>query len=323
MVRIRGRETPFLARQQIGRRDFFLLERVGSAWRERYRAFDPLAGPGGDFFVVQVSPQGPEVEQLLHVGRRLKGEGLPRAVAVDRRQDGVWIVWSWVDGISLADYFAHLRAGRRPPVGPAEAVRLVHGLAHAVSQLHQRAQVVHADIQPANVILTDHPSRLRLIDFGNAWTIQTTVQRVAGDGFHPCYAAPELQRGLIQVGFAADQFSVHVLLYELLTAHIPYAGLGGKSGLPEFLAGTQNSLAPPSRHSAACHELPRSLGNELDAVVCRGLALTAADRYPDRHAWLDALGQLLTRLRQPPRELPPIERTLTGALRWFIGRAVD
>ena len=45
MVNIRGRNRPYLERRRIRRREYFLLERIGSPFRESYLAFDRLAGP--------------------------------------------------------------------------------------------------------------------------------------------------------------------------------------------------------------------------------------------------------------------------------------
>jgi serine/threonine protein kinase len=317
MVRVRGRPRQFISRCRVRRRDYYLLEQIGSPFRERYLAFDPLAGPGGDFFLVQSCPSGRTTEQQLRVWRRLKDDSFPRVVEWQQINGATTVVLTWVDGISLKEYFEHLRAGRRPPVDPGQAVRLIHGLANAVCKLHAKFRVAHGDIQPANVIITSHPSRLVLIDFGSAWTAEAAARREEGDGHHRCYAAPELQTNLTPVGFHADQFSVSVLLYELLTQQLPYGGLGGKAGRPEFIAQTKNSLAPPSQHSKACKSLPRSLRELIDSVAVRGLALDPAERFPDRHAWLDALFEVSARFRLAP-ETPAGASALTRVIEWFV-----
>ena len=140
---------------------------------------------------------------------------------MERHGNDVEAVFTWIDGITLAEYLENIRKGRRPPVSPREAVRLIHGLANAVSKLHNKEQIAHGDIQPPNVIVTDHPSRLILIDFGSAWPTEQSAFREAGDGLHRCYAPPELQREGRLSGFSADQFSVSVLFYELLTLQLP------------------------------------------------------------------------------------------------------
>jgi serine/threonine protein kinase len=196
-------------------------------------------------------------------------------------------------------------------------MRLIHGLANAVCKLRTKFRVAHGDIQPANVILTSHPSRLVLIDFGSAWTAEAAARRHEGDGHHRWYAAPELQTNATPVGFHADQFSVSVLLYELLTQQLPYGGLGGKAGRPEFIARTKNSLVPPSQCSKPCRSLPRPLRELIDSVAVRGLALDPAERFSDRHVWLDALFEVSARFRLAP-ETSAAASTLTRVIGWFV-----
>lgn len=316
-VNVRGRASAYLDRLRIRRREYFLLESIGSPFRERYLAFDPYQGPGGDFFLVQRWTKSSASDQFLRVLRKLKDDAFPRVCEWQPRDNGFDVALTWAEGISLAEYFEHLRAGRRPSVDPSQAVRLIHGLAQGVCKLHHRPQVAHGDIQPANVVITSHTSRLVLIDFGSAWTMQTTAFRVDGDGHHRCYAAPELQRPGVADGFLADQFSVSVLLYELLTQQLPYGGLGGKAGRPEFCGKAADALSPPSHSSALCKNLPQSLRDGIDRVTLRGLALDPAQRYPDRHPWLDDLFEVSARFRLSP-ELPPIESALTRVIQWFV-----
>ena len=317
MVNVRGRPRPYLDCWRIRRRDYFLLESVGSPFRERYLAFDPYQGPDGDFVLVQRWSKNPASDQFLRVLRKLKDDAFPRVCEWQLRDGGFDVALTWADGISLAEYFEHLHAGRRPPVDPGQAVRLIRSIAHGVCKLHHQPQVAHGDIQPANVVLTSHTSRLVLIDFGSAWTMQTAAFRVDGDGHHRCYAAPELQRAGIADGFLADQFSVSMLLYELLTQQLPYGGLGGKAGRPEFIGKAGDTLVPPSRISSLCGNLPQSLRDGIDRVALRGLALDPAQRYPDRHPWLNDLFEVSARFRLSP-ELPPMESALTRVIQWFV-----
>jgi serine/threonine protein kinase len=224
---------------------------------------------------------------------------------------------TWIEGITLAEYLANIRAGRRPHVDPAHAIRMVHGLAAAITRLHHKLQISHGDVQPSNVVVTSHPSRLVLIDFGSAWTTQQTALREGGDGQQLAYAAPELQTPRVIAGFAADQFSASVILYELLTRQLPYGGLGGKAGRTEFVGRTTGALIPPSKACDACGALPRSLGELLDRVVMRGLALRPDDRYPDRHAWLGDLFETVARFRIPPPSTTA-ENLLMRVVRRFV-----
>ena len=316
-VNVRGLKRAYLDCRRIRRRDYFLLERVGSPFRESYLAFDFFAGPGGNFFLVQSLPVGKATEQLLRVLSRLKSDAFPRVVEWQKRRHQIDVALTWTEGISLADYLQNIREGRRPPVEPAQALRLVNGLAHAVCHPQRHLEVSHGDIQPANLIVTSHPSRLQLIDFGSAWTTDWTTRRSEGDGHHRCYTAPEHQTGIAAASLLSDQFSVSVLLFELLTAQLPYGGLGGKAGRPEFIKRAADTLVPPSQISPSCKQLPRSLRDRLDALVLRGLAFKPDSRYPDHATWLNDWKELSALFHIAP-ELSPIENMLTRVIGWFL-----
>jgi len=279
-----------------------------------------LAGPGGNFFQVQFWSDGTAAVRNLRLLKRFKDDAFPQVLEWERHTSGHAVALTWVEGISLAEYFDHLRHARRPPVDPGQAVRLVRGLANGVCRLHTELRICHGDIQPANVVLTSHPSRLTLIDFGSAWTYESAVGRDKGDGVHPNYSAPEVLAAQCVSGFHADQFSVSVLFYELLTQRLPYQGLGGQAGLSPWSKTAAQALVPPSELTPVGDKLPHALKQRLDDVVLRGLALRPEERFPDRHAWLDALFELHARFRLPS-ESNSKEHWLTRLIAWCSGQA--
>ena len=300
----------YLERRQILRRGYFLLEQVGNPSRKNFKAFDPLAGPGGSFFLVQSLPWTKTTDQLLRVVRRLKNDSFPRVVEWEKHEDRIDVASNWFDGITLEEYLQNIRNGG-PRVEPSHAVRLVKGLVHAVSQLHLHMQVTHGDIRPPNVIVSSRPARLHLIDFGSAWTTDWTTQRTEGDGHQRCYAAPELQSGNTVVSPACDVFSLSVLLFELLTTELPYDGIGGKAGRPEHISKAGNTLVPPSHLSESCRNLPRSLRCKLDDIVLRGLSFDPDVRFANHTAWKNEWDELSSEFRSKPR-MTPGETWITG-----------
>ena len=105
--------------------------------------------------------------------------------------------------------------------------RLIAELARALEYCHGRG-VIHRDIKPSNILLDDQ-GRGHLIDFGIAHLdseegVSLHTQNLVGT---PAYLSPEqIDQGRVGVSAASDQFSLGVVLYELLTLTQPFAREG-------------------------------------------------------------------------------------------------
>ncbi len=145
-----------------------------------------------------------------------------------------------------------------------------------------------------------------------------TTRRIDGDGHHRCYAAPELQNGTAPVSLASDQFSVSVLLYELLTLQ-PCRTAASEAKLDDQSSNRAGCRyhGTSSQISSSCQQLPRSLRDRLDALLLRGLSLNPEERCPDHNSWLNDWQELSARFRITP-ELPQIENALTRVIGWFV-----
>lgn len=317
-IRIRGRSHSILGRIKVRRREYLLLEELAQVDRPSWKAFDPLSGPGGQFFLIRRLPSS-MASQRLRVFHRLKSRTLPTVVEWQHQRDHIDVVLTWSDGIPLTEAFEHIRAGRRPPIAPAQVVRLINGLVHAVTHLHRRLQTIHGDIQPANVVISDHPSHLHLIDFGSAWTMDWTWRRHEGDGHHRNYAAPELQVPNSRPTSAADQFSVAVIAYQMLTGQLPWGGLGGKAGRPEYVTQVTGNLVPPSTVSDTCRRLPDSVREPLDTLVTQSLALDPSQRISPDQEWLNRWQKLNLQFQLPPQSSRGAE-WLSRVLSWLAGQ---
>jgi serine/threonine-protein kinase len=103
---------------------------------------------------------------------------------------------------------------------PAEDVReIAMGLAEALAYIHGRG-VVHRDVTPSNVMITD--TGVKLVDFGICAAIGSPEEQADGQLWGtPAYLAPERLHGG-PVGPAADVFALGVTLYRVLAGHLPW-----------------------------------------------------------------------------------------------------
>lgn len=111
----------------------------------------------------------------------------------------------------------HLQAALPEARAFEYAIQIAKGLEAA-----HRAGIVHRDLKPDNIMVRKDGT-LALTDFGiakdlNAGSTMTVHGEVMGT---PSYVAPEQAQGL-QVGPAADVYSLGVMLFQMLTGRKPY-----------------------------------------------------------------------------------------------------
>jgi serine/threonine protein kinase len=182
-------------------------------------------------------------------------------------QDGVpFIVSKFIAGQVLSEIVPE------EGMDPDRAVELVIQLLEALQYAHDMG-VLHRDVKPANAIL-DSGGRLYLMDFGLAGWVGQDAGRMTRDGAvmgTAAYMGPEQARGdLRQIGPAADQYSAGVVLYELLTGHLPFEG----GPLPALMYNVVHTPPPPPSEWRA------DLDPGLEAICLKALAKDPKDRYP-------------------------------------------
>ncbi len=300
-ITVRGRVDAVLDELRIGPRRYYVLERLGS--RERFRVFDPAAGFHGDYRVVHFLPRNRNTEQQIETLRRLAEKNLhfPKILECPRHGDKYAVITTWIWGESLRDFLTNVRDRKYPRPSSREVCRLVNKLAHGLSYLHVKLNVVHGDVKPANIVFEKDPSRLVLIDFGSAWPAERAAKKSPGDGISVPYAAPEQLIPGAAIDFRADIFSLTVVLYELLTLEIPFDGVGGQAGLPENRSDFLGKCGRPSQKIPDAHLLPPGAVRALDDFVLKGLALDPNGRFSDRKSWLNAFDELFSQFRDGAR----------------------
>ncbi len=131
-----------------------------------------------------------------------------------------FLVMEWLDGESVN---AMLRRTSGEGVEAGLARTVITLAATAVQHAH-RNDVVHADINPSNIFITD-TQEIKLLDFGVAKAARASEQSEEGRfGFvTQTYASPEVLSGMPPV-FEDDVFSLACVVYRLLSGKHPFGG---------------------------------------------------------------------------------------------------
>jgi serine/threonine protein kinase len=232
------------------------------------------------------------VERFRREGRayaRLRHEAIVQVHDLVERDDGLYLVTEFVDGIDLARLLS--QGGALPP----DCVALVGArVAEALDYVHYNA-LLHRDVKPANVMVS-RDGEVKLMDFGIAKGEEDSDLTRAGMLVgSPSYMAPEVLAGG-EASPAADLWALGVSLYEMLTGEKPFVG---KSAEALFSAISRGRFRPVRVRAPEC---PRRLARAVE----RCLAPRPASRFRSGGALARALDALAARLL--PRGLHPRAR---------------
>src|SRR5579862_2674282 len=174
----------------------------------------------------------------------------------DASQSGprmAFIAMEFVDGRELSSF---LGGNERFPM--AAVVRIMSQLLDALDYSHRNG-VVHRDIKPGNIMVLADGS-VKVADFGIARIESSTLTQAGTVMSSPSYMSPEQFLGQTVDG-RSDLYSAGVVLYELLTGEVPFAG--SFSNVMHKVLNEQPS--PPSVLNV---HVPKS----VDALMARALA---------------------------------------------------
>jgi serine/threonine-protein kinase len=203
--------------------------------------------------------------------------------------DGVlYIATKFVSGGDLADVLQ--RAG-----GALESARVAmftEQVAAALDAAHA-AGLVHRDVKPGNVLVDAAPGRgehAYLSDFGLSKPAMAATGLTAAGTFlgTPDYAPPEQIKGQ-PVDGRGDQYSLACMAFALLTGNLPFHR---QETMATLFAHLNDPVPPLSRYRG---DLPPG----TDAVLARGLAKEARERYPGCGEFAAALRDALAGAGQP------------------------
>jgi len=149
------------------------------------------------------------------------------------------------------------------------AIAIAVAVLDALEYIHENG-VVHRDLKPEN-IMVDSEDNVKLIDFGiagDAGARRLTYANLTAALGSPNYISPEQVRGKRGDG-RSDIFAMGVILYEMLTGQVPFAGSNPMEVINDRLL---NYPTPPT-------VVDPSISPQLQEVIYRALERDPQNRY--------------------------------------------
>jgi serine/threonine-protein kinase len=266
--------------EQIGR--YRILDELGrGATGIVYRAQDPAIGRVIAIKTIRLSDFTDEAERdrlRERLFREAQSAGIlshPNIVTIyDIAEESglAYIFMEFVDGPPLEKIL-----NGPDPLDRDGVLSIFRQTAIALDYAHKKG-IVHRDIKPANILIHDG-SLAKITDFGVAKILSQQMTQSGVMMGTPNYMSPEQVQGHAVDG-RADQFSLAVIAYEILTGEKPFMA----DHLPSLLFRiVREDPLPPQR-------LNPTLGPQVEVVLRKALSKNAGERFPNCAEFVEALG---------------------------------
>jgi serine/threonine protein kinase len=251
-------------------------------------------------------PKSKRVSRKLFVrearaASRLRHGNIVRIHDVNDADDFAFIVSDFIDGTSLN------RWRKNHSLSIRQACELCIKISLAMDYAHQRG-VIHRDLKPSNIVM-DSAGEPNVLDFGLSKSLSSSDASLVRSGTPigtPAFMSPEQAVGdTDKIGPASDVYALGVILYQLLTATLPFSG--------------EDIL------DAICNDKPPSLltfntkiSPALNAIVMKALAKDPRDRYATAKEFANDLQRYLNGRRVQAYPKIDARFALATARRWSM-----
>ena len=258
-----------LARGTLFAGRYEVIEELGRGGMGRvYKVYDQKIGEVIALKVIhpEISVNEKAIDRFrneLRFARKIGHRHVGRMFDLGEEDHKFYITMEYVEGENLKSFIR--RSGQ---LAPRKAISLGKQVCEGLSEAH-RLGIIHRDLKPQNIMI-DREGNARIMDFGIARF--TEAEGLTGSGVMvgtPEYMSPE-QVETIEVDKRTDIYALGVILYEMVTGRVPFAG--------------ETPLAVLIKHKQELPQNPQEsnplISEAVTRIILKCLAKDKAARYP-------------------------------------------
>lgn len=202
-----------------------------------------------------VNPYG--IEREIVIMKLISHPNVMGLYEVWENKSELFLVLEYVDGGELFDYLVS-----KGKLNEGEAVHYFKQIIEGVSYCHS-FNICHRDLKPENLLLDKKTESIKIADFGMA-ALELPNKLLETSCGSPHYASPEIVMGKAYHGAPSDVWSCGIILFALLTGHLPFNDNNIKKLLLKVQAGR--------------FQMPQNISNEAKDLISKILVVDPEKR---------------------------------------------
>jgi serine/threonine-protein kinase len=224
-------------------------------------------------------------QQEAQAAARLNHPNIVSIYHVGKRRNQHFIVMEYLRGQSIAQL---LQSRTRFPL-PLLLNQIIQ-VCIALDFAHQRG-IIHRDIKPDNIVISEDGT-VKVTDFGIARIEGSELVKTKDETFMGTiyYCSPEQFKGFSKVDNRTDIFSLGVVLYQLVTARLPFTGSTPWEVMTNIV---RSEPIPPKR-------INPDLPTRLDRIILKALSKRPENRFQTAGEFKDALEDVVMEIEPGP-----------------------
>lgn len=214
------------------------------------------------------------INREIEILKKVKHYNIIKLLTNFENESKIYIIQEYIPGYELFEY---LQNNKR--LSEREACLFYQQIISGIEYLHKLG-IAHRDLKPENILLS-YSKVLKIIDFGLSilYSKNELLRTQCGS---PCYAPPEMIGGKSYKGISADIWSSGIILFMMLTGHLPFNELTNKKLYNKILNGK--------------YTIPKDLSEEAKNLIKKILEVNPKKRITieqiKQHPWFNMINRI-------------------------------